>query len=285
MNGVDARACFDGPDRAARVGRLAHRALLDELETWPKPGLVSPVDAGSHADMDASTLRCSADAIRPFFAEMARAGAAGARLAELRTLGLVAEAAMLKATQGVNSHRGAIFSLGLVCAAEGARDHAPGTAEARACDVGVRWGGAILSVPAPVLTNGGRAARRFSVGGAREEAAAGFPTVRRIGLPALREGQRLRPDDLNAARVQCLFALMAAVDDTNLLHRGGLEALVFAQSSASAFIEAGGVGAAGWCEGAERVHRTFVARRLSPGGSADLLALALFLHALEVGAD
>ncbi len=100
------------PASATRIADLAHRALIDELEAYPKPGLVSPVDSGSHRDMDAETLRRSAGAIAPFFADLVRAGAADAPLSDLRRIGLDAEAAMLAATGGVNAHRGAIFSLG-----------------------------------------------------------------------------------------------------------------------------------------------------------------------------
>jgi len=107
--------CVAGYLAAAAVG-----ALLAELETWPKPGLVSHVDSGSHADMDASTFKASAIAIAPFFGHLAVAGAAGSDMDGLREIGVEAERAMLAATGGVNTHRGAIFGLGLLCAAAGA---------------------------------------------------------------------------------------------------------------------------------------------------------------------
>ena len=105
---------------ADQVADAAKAALLEELETWPKPGLVSHVDSGSHTDMDASTLRASATAIRPFYYQLTIAGAAESGMNRLREIGLEAERAMLAATSGVNTHRGAIFSLGLLCAAAGA---------------------------------------------------------------------------------------------------------------------------------------------------------------------
>ncbi len=263
------------------VAGLARAALLDELATWPKPGLVSLIDSGSHRDMDAGTLTRSADAIHPFFADLARAGEKRAGMTELRRIGLAAEAAMMRATGGVNAHRGAIFALGLICAAEGALDYVPSPAEARARAVRTMWGEAILHAPIATRSHGSVAARRFGVGGARAEAAAGFPTLYAVGLPALREGRRLRPTDAEAARVHCFFALMAAIDDTNLLHRGERAGLSFAKAAASSFFASGGVGAPSWREAAERVHRAFVARDLSPGGSADLLAATLLLDARE----
>ncbi|MCJ2013401.1 triphosphoribosyl-dephospho-CoA synthase MdcB [Methylobacterium sp. J-076] len=271
------------PDVAdLRIADLAHRALLDELEAWPKPGLVSPVDSGSHRDMDARTLRRSAGAIAPFFAELARAGAEDAPLATLRRIGIQAEAAMLAATGGINAHKGAIFSLGLICAAT-ARAGTPVSAEALAERVGTLWGREIARRPASPVTHGGLAALRYGVGGAGSEAAAGFPAVRAFGLPALRRGRLLAPGDSQAARIECLFALMAELDDTNLLHRGGPEGLRFAQAAAREFLDAGGVGVANWRDRALALHRAFVAARLSPGGSADLLAVTLFLDSLADG--
>lgn len=264
-----------------RVADLAHAALIDELETWPKPGLVSPVDSGSHHDMDAGTLRRSAAAIRPFFVALVSAGREGAGMDELRAIGLRAEAAMLEATGGVNAHRGAIFALGLICAGAGVTGDIPASAEARAEAVGRLWGGAIAGSQTSADSHGGRAARRYGVGGASAEAAAGFPTIRAVGLPALRLGRAQAPDDPQAARVQCFFALLAILDDTNLLHRGGAEGLARAQAAATDFLGAGGIADQGWRDRAVRIHRSFVSARLSPGGCADLLATTLFLEALS----
>jgi triphosphoribosyl-dephospho-CoA synthase len=266
---------------AERVADLAQAALIDELETWPKPGLVSPVDSGSHHDMDAGTLRRSAAAIRPYFAALVAAGRREAAMDELRAIGLRAEAAMLAATGGVNAHRGAIFSLGLICAGAGVAGPVPASAEVRAEAVARLWGRAIAGAPASADSHGGRAARRYGVGGASAEAAEGFPTIRAVGLPALRLGRVHAPDDPEAARVQCFFALLAVLDDTNLLHRGGADGLTRARDAATAFLDAGGIAAPDWRDRAVAIHRSFVAARLSPGGCADLLATTLFLDALS----
>ncbi|WP_284211936.1 triphosphoribosyl-dephospho-CoA synthase, partial [Methylobacterium brachythecii] len=99
---------------AAFIARCAVEALRLELDTYPKPGLVSLVDSGSHDDMDAATFKASAAALEPYFCELAEAGARGLGMDGLRRIGLAAEAAMLAATGGVNTHRGAIFGLGLL---------------------------------------------------------------------------------------------------------------------------------------------------------------------------
>ncbi|TWA98854.1 triphosphoribosyl-dephospho-CoA synthase MdcB [Bradyrhizobium stylosanthis] len=264
------------------IGAVAAGCLVEELETWPKPGLVSHIDNGSHDDMDAGTFRRSAASIAPYLQGLADAGALGSGMGRLRIIGLEAERAMLAATSGVNTHRGAIFGLGLLCAAAGAR--AGGLADPRLSLGGVvmrLWGESILDGPVLLHSHGSAARRRFRAGGARLEAASGFPSVYRIGLPALRRAASVLAEDAEAARVEACFALIASVEDTNLLHRGGLDGLCFARDAARGFIAAGGVRASGWRARAQAIHDGFVARRLSPGGSADLLAMTLFVDACE----
>ncbi|KAB0630793.1 triphosphoribosyl-dephospho-CoA synthase MdcB, partial [Burkholderia stagnalis] len=150
------------PSRAERIGALAERSLLLEIGTYPKPGLVSQVDTGSHADMDASTFARSAAVLAPYFAELADAGARDAEMAALRKIGLRAEHAMLAATGGVNTHRGAIFGLGLLCAAAGRRGM-PGAAPGLSLGTVVarRWGADILGGPRLPDSHGERASRRY----------------------------------------------------------------------------------------------------------------------------
>ncbi|MBB4427239.1 triphosphoribosyl-dephospho-CoA synthase [Bradyrhizobium sp. CIR48] len=265
---------------AEELGHLASLSLTLEVETYPKPGLVSHVDNGAHRDMDAVMLCLSADTLAPFFSELAVAGAEGAGMNRLRAIGVAAERAMLAATQGVNTHRGAIFGLGLLCAAAGYRN-AVGIRKSLGRLVSERWGHDILSGPVSLRSHGAVAGRRYGAGGARVEAADGFPSVYDIALPALHAARELAPNDEEAVRVETCMRLIAEVTDTNLLHRGGAEGLRFAQESAASFL-AGGVGSLGWRERAAEIHRAFVARNLSPGGSADLLAMALFVDRLEV---
>jgi triphosphoribosyl-dephospho-CoA synthase len=272
---------------ADHVAATAAAAMLAELETWPKPGLVSHVDSGSHADMDARTFKASTMAITPFYGHLTIAGAAGSGMDKLRAIGVEAERAMLAATGGVNTHRGAIFSLGLLCAAAGVTWS--GAAQAQplwganvlGATVRQRWGLAIMRGPIPLHSHGTNALRRFGAGGARAQAAAGFPHALDVGLPALRLGRARAPGDPEAARVQTFFALLGSMEDTNLLHRGGAAGLHFAQEQAAKFLRQGGIEQPQWRERAAAVHRAFIARRLSPGGCADLLAITLFLDALD----
>lgn len=264
--------------KPAAIGRAATLALHDELALTPKPGLVTLVDNGSHADMDAHTFMRSLFALRRYFVEIAEAGHAGAEFSELERHGIAAEACMLAATRGINTHRGAIFMLGLLCAAAGAvtRD-GPIHAEQLRDALRRHWGDALMARSQRVSTlPGGIAARRLGLRGASEEAAMAFPVLFEVAVPALVKGlaSGLSPQ---MARIDTLFHVIAVLDDSNLAHRGGLAGLRHAQGAARKFIDRGGVARIGGLEEARAIAKDFVARRLSPGGAADTLAAACWV--------
>jgi triphosphoribosyl-dephospho-CoA synthase len=259
-------------------------ALHEELELHPKPGLVSPADSGAHADMDAGTFRRSIESLGGVFDAAALAGASGAPFGVLRALGVEAEARMLAATGGVNTHRGAIFGLGLVAAAAGrlwATGRSP-SGRAVGLEVSARWGEALRALAPVGASHGAVVARRHGAGGARLEAAGGFPHLFDVALPALERSLR-RGAGRRAAAVQCLLSLVATLPDTNLLWRGGGAGLAFAQRAARRFLVRGGVHRPGWRAEVVAMHHDFTHRRLSPGGSADLLSAALLVHQLRRG--
>jgi triphosphoribosyl-dephospho-CoA synthase len=271
---------------AAAIGRAATLALHDELALAPKPGLVSFVDNGSHDDMDAHTFMRSLFALRRYFVRMAELGATRVPFAELERSGIAAEGRMLAATGGINTHRGAIFVLGLLCAAVGAAQADGEALEAEAVRASLRqhWGAALeaRSHRVPTLP-GGLAARRHGLRSASQEAALGFPVLFEVALPAW---ARARAHGLEAqrTRLEVFFSILAVLDDSNLAHRGGLEGLHFARQAARGFLARGGAAPAGALAAAQAIHRDFVARRLSPGGCADLLAAACFLQRVGAGA-
>ncbi len=270
----------------ADLGRAAVRALYEELALAPKPGLVSPLDSGSHSDMTVQTFLRSLFALRSYFRDIAAAGAEGADFPALNALGRHAETRMLAATGGINTHKGAVFMLGLLCAAAG-RLRAEGRApigDRLARTISAKSGTAIAAAApaagAAPASHGERVARRYGAGGARAEALAGFPAVFEVALPALRAALA-DTGCLRRARLQALFSSMAVLGDTNVLHRGGPAGLDYVQSGAHAFLAAGGVYRSGWEARALALHRGCVERRLSPGGSADVLAAACFVHAVQ----
>lgn len=253
---------------------LAVAALIEELALFPKPGLVSPVDNGSHRDMDYALLRRSAESLRESFREIA--AAQNPDFAKLVELGRQAERRMLAATGGINTHRGAIFALGLLTAA--AADPKSPRRLLRE-----RWSQDLIQHSmAGLQTNshGSRVRQQNHATGARGEAAAGFPSIFDLALPRFREliasGQ-----SREAASVEILFLLIARIEDTNLYHRGGSDGASFARQSAQEFLDSGGVRAPEWKRRAVEIHHAFVAKNLSPGGAADLLAATFFIFDLE----
>ena len=267
----------------AAVARLAVRSLYIELALYPKPGLVSLVDKGSHDDMDAATFLRSLFALRHYFVRITRAGMDGAPFPVLRELGIAAEQRMLRATAGINTHRGAIFCLGMLCAAAGWR-HGRGLALS---PTGLRrtllaqWGDALgmHHGAAGGQSHGQRVAALHAVGGARAEMARGLPSLFDVALPRLRSTLAAGRGE-RAARIDALFSLMAHLGDTNVYHRAGAEGALLVRRSAQAFLARGGTGCAGWERIALDCHRRFVRHRLSPGGAADLLAATCFVHQL-----
>ncbi|MDB6000991.1 MAG: triphosphoribosyl-dephospho-CoA synthase MdcB [Rhizobacter sp.] len=265
--------------RSVQPGRAAIVALYEELALHPKPGLVSFIDSGSHRDMHASTFLRSLFALRGYFRQAADLGAAGVAFEPLEALGIAAEARMLRATGGINTHRGAVFTLGLLCASAGALDAAgvDRTTVALRRTLLASWGQSLTERAKRVRdSNGSRAARQHGLRAAGDEAALGFPTLFEHVLPALRNARAAGADE-RRARLQALFAAMGTLDDTNLVHRGGIEGLRFAQAAARAYLADGGALHPQGFARARTLHRAFIARRLSPGGAADLLAAACWL--------
>lgn len=257
---------------------MAVACLHAELALAPKPGLVTPFDTGSHDDMDAGTFLRSLFALRHYFRAVERAGAEDASFAVLRVHGLAAETAMLAATGGINTHRGAIFSLGLLVAAAAAcrREQQRSASADAVCLAVQRWAADLTFAPLDPDSPGQRACRRHGVTGVREQAAAGYPVLRTHALPAMRAALNAGLSR-DAARCHTLMVLVAELDDLNLLHRGGADGLHWARAQAAAFVADGGAHVPGWHARLQTISDAFVARRLSPGGSADLLACCDFL--------
>jgi triphosphoribosyl-dephospho-CoA synthase len=266
-----------GPTHLAAT---ATAALLAEAQLTPKPGLVDRRGSGAHTDMDLPLLRRSAQALRPWFAVFARTarlqGEPSRALREdLAALGRDAEAAMLAATGGVNTHRGAIWALGLLTAGVALRP-AGGPQEVADAAATIARSPDGACPPEALLSHGTRVRVDFGVHGARGQARHGFPHVVHVALPALRAARR-RGASEEAARLTALLALMTTLDDTCVLHRGGRAGLHVVQDGAARVLRAGGPDTALGRRLLGALDRCLTRARLSPGGCADLLAAALFL--------
>jgi triphosphoribosyl-dephospho-CoA synthase len=269
--------------RAMRLARLAREALIAEAQLTPKPGLVDRRGAGAHTDLSLSIMERSAFTIEPYFREMAfiseEAHPSQALREDLAVVGRNAERAMLKATNGSNSHKGAIWILGLLISA--AAVHVEGEPKASRIAATAKETASFEDRAAPrLVSHGDVAAKRYGVAGARGEARRGFPHVIDIGLPMLRS-KRASGATEHVARLDTLLSIMSRLDDTCLLYRGGEEALATAKAGAAAVERAGGSGTAIGRQKLFRLDRRLLALGVSPGGSGDLLAATLFLDAVE----
>ena len=277
---------IDSPITAARLARHVLQALLDEVTLTPKPGLVDLRSRGSHDDLNWALMCHSACALQPTFEALAEAGfnSAGddALRQQIGRIGRAGEAAMMRTTGGVNTHRGAIWALGLLVTAA-AQLNAQGATLAPAA-VAARAGGLARlhdrGAPADSGNKGALACRQYQVGGARGQAQAGFPLVLAVGLPALR-ASRERGDNETTARLNALLAIVAQLDDTCVLSRGGAAALAATQAGAARVLAAGGAGSQAGGTALLALEADVLARRVSPGGAADLLAATLLLDRLD----
>src|SRR5258707_2619662 len=263
-------------NQATRLASLAVRALIEEVELTPKPALVDQHGPGAHTDLSLTLMRCSAHCLRPSFELMALASFRQIPSQTLRedlgAIGRWAEQSMLLTTGGANTHRGAIWTLGLLVSAA-----AMGANSSDAVAYSARQLACLPDRSAPKQqSNGSRVIQRYQVSGARGEAQAGFPHVITIGLPILHRSRREGSSETQA-RLDALLAIMASLDDTCLLHRGAFAALNTAQTGAAAIFAAGGTATVQGWDLLERLDRDLLALNVSPGGSADFLAANLFL--------
>lgn len=274
-------------DRCTLVGALARQALIAEAELTPKPGLVDRRGPGAHIDLSLAMMCRSALAIEPFIRHMAFQSLNEIPSARLRVTlaatGRAAEDTMLRVTNGTNTHKGAIWTLGLLVAAAVTDQSQTGSIKLNAAAI-AKTAGVIASFEDPhqsaSISHGQIVARKFGVTGARGEAANGFPHIVEFGLPILRTRRRSQAPE-SVARLDALLSIMSELDDTCLLYRGGRTALQAAKAGATAVLRAGGAGFAPGRERLLELDARLLELGVSPGGSADLLAGTLFLDAIE----
>ena len=273
------KTALDALDRET-VAELAQRALLYEVCVTPKPGLVDRNNAGSHRDMDIYTFLSSAASLYSYFARCAEIGRETAQeppkttFRALRWPGKLAENAMLASTGGVNTHKGAIFTMGVICGALGRLDRTdwakPETVlqTCAAMTAGLTTGDFAGVTEETAVTAGERLYARYGITGIRGQMEEGLPAVLHHGLPALEAWLELgaTPDEAGAA---ALLALIEHTQDTNLIARGGMEGVRWAADVVKK------------TQDLLELDQWFIQRNLSPGGCADLLAVCWLFHFLK----
>ena len=266
------------------IAARAYLALNREVTTTPKPGLVDRNNRGAHADMGIKHFFASANALRPYFCKFAEEGfltrdlAPEETFARIRPIGIAAEEAMLRATHGVNTHKGAIFSLGLLCAAAGRLTPAHWQVDTLLNECAAMTAGLTDRDFANISSDnaktiGEQLYAQHGLTGVRGQAESGFPAVREVGIPILRQGlsQGL---SFNDAGCIALLHLIAATDDTNLIHRSDRQTQLNIRQKVAEFLRDTPFPDIAVIEEMDRV---FIEKNLSAGGSADLLALSYFL--------
>ena len=271
---------------AATAAQQAVRALLYEVTTTPKPGLVDRRNSGSHTDMDSFTFMSSAAALYPYFEACAKVGRetmdrpAPETFAALRPLGCEAEGEMLDATNGVNTHKGAVFSIGITCAALGRLNRAEWCDPARVLqEVAAMTSGLTKQDFADIteenaVTAGQKLYVQYGITGIRGQVEAGLPVVLHHGLPVLETGLKLGYD-INRAGCAALLEILVHSTDTNMIARSSRKRQLEVIAELKQRLEK-----EPYPDAVElaMLDDRFIAENLSPGGSADLLALTYLLH-------
>lgn len=279
---------------AMMIGHKAKRALLEEVYTTPKPGLVDLYSCGAHDDMDVRTFEKSAEALYPYFVRMAKEGYLfGGTPTELflkiRKTGIEAEQAMYRATGGVNTHKGLIFTIGIFSAAAGRciRENGMVTPNALA-SMQMQMTSGILQKEIEQIgkkeagSHGEKNLQRYGTAGIRGEALAGYPGIWNLALPVLQAGIR-EQRDWNRVKLQTLFVLMGGIEDSNILSRHNPSVLEKVHQEAVRFLQRGGAYAEEAADQLYRMDEEYIRQNISAGGCADLLAAAVFIEMLLNG--
>lgn len=255
----------------------ATMALLLEASLSPKPGLVDSLDSGAHHDMDLSTFIASSLALEPYFKlyyelGLNHQGSLTALFSKCRDVGQQAESAMFKATHGINTHKGANFTFALFLSALGFyQGHASVTqlcASIKEMCINLHHDFDQLEKKI-TLSHGEALYMQTKHQGLRQQAQAGYPLLSQSWLPFYDNLPKTNPQQ---AYLRLLLKIMSECDDTTILHRGGTAGLDWMhERSAQALIQPFSY------ELMRELNHEFIARKLSPGGCADMLALCIFL--------
>lgn len=278
----------------------AFQALLEEVYTTPKPGLVDLLDNGAHTDMDVPAFEKSAAAVAPYLGRMFLTGLSwqGSReslFGRIREQGKYAERAMFAATGGVNTHKGAIFTMGILSAAAGVCLRQTGRVSAEMLPGIIReMTGKTLQAELLEMavrkpkTHGEILYHRYGFTGIRGQAAEGFPVLFDTAYPMLEKyygKQNALPiaseNYRNRARINVLLGTISVLEDTNVLSRSDPQTLCLLQTESRKILDAGGAFSGRGMHAIQELNQTCIRKNISPGGAADMLAAALYLREME----
>lgn len=280
-------------DQCINIASLAVQAMLYEASCNPSPGLVSRASSGAHLDMDYFTFLDSATTLINPLIRCVEAGFTSSTPMEIfhriRQIGQLGEQQMLHKTSGVNTHRGMFFLLGVCCAAGGNALYCGAHFASLPSIIKAMTSGLVerelssrylefKNADESSLTHGERLFLHYKVEGIRGEVQRGLPTVFDFSLGFYKENQALSK---NHRLVQTLLAIMQHCEDSTILYRHSIETLIEVQERAKQIISIGGVRTPQGIKAIEEMDEDFSKRKISPGGSADLLGVTVFLDLLE----
>lgn len=272
-----------------KVGQYLTQAILLEVSTHPKPGLVTRLSNGAHKDMSIFTFMMSSAVLSKAFNDLqdigqAHRGTLAELFCKLRSYGVGAEAELLRVTKGVNTQRGILFAGGIVSAVSGyamnmglSRDALLPLIKEMAAGLVARE---LKNLDHAAMTAGEKLYYKYGITGIRGEVENGFPSVINHGLPALEDAFN-KGATINDALVHALIALMTVVEDSNVIWRTDYETLLEVQRIAKDILNLGSVFTEKGRIAIAETERYFLQRRISPGGSADLLSVTITLYLLE----
>lgn len=270
----------------SRLHQLAQHAtdcLIEEVNLTPKPGLVDRRGSGAHRDLSLLLMERSARSLTPtFYALAQQCWQRPADIALRETVGRLGregERQMMAATDGVNTHRGAIWALGLLVSAAAMQG---GVASSTQLCANAAELARLPDRHAPKnFSKGLRAVHRFQVPGAREEAQQGFPHITQLALPQLWRSREAGANETEA-RLDALMAILTSLSDTCVLNRAGMPGLLTLQRGAQSVLQVGGVAQAAGRQALQQLDSAMLALNASPGGAADLLAATLFIDRVSI---
>lgn len=272
-----------------KVGQYLTQAILLEVSTHPKPGLVTRLSNGAHKDMSIFTFMMSSAVLSKAFNDLqdigqAHRGTLAELFCKLRSYGVGAEAELLRVTKGVNTQRGILFAGGIVSAVSGyamnmglSRDALLPMIKEMAAGLVARE---LKNLDHAAMTAGEKLYYKYGITGIRGEVENGFPSVVNYGLPALEDAFD-KGATINDALVHALISLMTVVEDSNVIWRTDYETLLEVQRIAKNILSLGSVFTEKGRMAIAETERYFLQRRISPGGSADLLSVTITLYLLE----
>lgn len=272
-----------------KVGQYLTQAILLEVSTHPKPGLVTRLSNGAHKDMSIFTFMMSSAVLSKAFNDLqdigqAHRGTLAELFCKLRSYGVGAEAELLRVTKGVNTQRGILFAGGIVSAVSGYAMNMGLSRNALLPMIKEMAAGLVArelkNLDHAAMTAGEKLYYKYGITGIRGEVENGFPSVINHGLPALEDAFN-KGATINDALVHALIALMTVVEDSNVIWRTDYETLLEVQRIAKDILNLGSVFTEKGRIAIAETERYFLQRRISPGGSADLLSVTITLYLLE----